>query len=63
MFEQSEDGGADFILYFFGDSRFRIGNQANIALGPVGRFQPTLVTGHMNQNHQQNPDVALGDGR
>src|ERR1044072_7030965 len=40
-----------------------IRNQANVALGLVGRLQPALIAGHVHQDHQQHADVTLRDGR
>ncbi len=49
--EKFEHGGADFILDFLGHTGFGIRDQADVAPGLVRRFQPTEVSGHMNQNH------------
>ena len=46
-----------------GHAGLRIRNQADVALRLVGRLQPALVAGHVNQHHQQHADIALGDGR
>ena len=61
--EQFEYRGADILLDFPGHAGVGIGDQADVALGLVGRFQPALVAGHVHQHHQQDADVALGDGR
>ena len=61
VFEQLQHGGADFGLDFRRQAGLRIGNQADVAPGLVGRFQPALVAGHVDQHHQQHADVALGD--
>ena len=61
--EQFEHSGADFVLNVLRHSRFRIRNETDIAPGCVGRLQPAGVAGHVNQNHQQDTDIAFGDGR
>ena len=61
--EQLQHGGADFGLDFGWHTGLRIRNQTDVAPWLVGRFQPALVTGHMDQHHQQHADIALGDRR
>ena len=51
--EQLEDGGADFVLDLLRHAGLGIGDQADIALGLVGWFQPAFIAGHVNQHHQQ----------
>ena len=63
VFEQLQHGGADFGLDFRRHAGLRIRNQPHVALRLVGRFQPALVTGHVDQHHQQHADVTLRDGR
>ena len=60
--KQVEHRGADRLLDFRGNAGVGIGDQADVALGLVGRLQPALVAGHVHQYHQQNADVALSDG-
>ncbi len=60
--KQVEDRGADLLLDFRRHAGVGIGDQPDVALGLVGRLQPARVAGHVHQHHQQNADVALGDG-
>ena len=52
----------DFCLNRFRQAGARIGNQAHIAPGQVGRLHPAHVAGHVNENHQQYADVGLFNG-
>ncbi len=55
--------GANLVLNLPGHAGVGIGNEADVALGQIWRFEPFLLARHMHQNHQQAADVALGDGR
>ena len=59
--KQLDDSGADFVLDFAGHAGLGIGDEADVALGQIGRLQPALVAGHVHQHHQQAADVAFGD--
>ncbi len=61
--KQLHDGRADFVLNLSRHARIGIGDQADVALGPVGWLQPALIAGHVHQHHQQHANVALGYGR
>ena len=63
VFEQFEDRGTDFVLDLLGHPGFWIRDQADITLRLVRRLKPTPIAGHVNQHHQQNANISLGDCR
>ena len=53
--------GADLVLDLAGHAGLGIGNEADVALGQIGRLEPALVAGHVHQHHQQAADVGFGN--
>ena len=59
--KQLDHSGADFVLDLAGHAGLGVGNEADVALGQIGRLEPARVAGHVHQHHQQAADVGFGN--
>src|ERR1700726_1169907 len=62
VLKQFQDCGTNVFLDFRWHAGVGIRDQADVALGLVWRFKPALVAGHVHQHHEQDTNVAFGDG-